>query len=186
MPSSRDGRAARRVCPGSAETGAPQAGSAETGAPRAGRPLATDSSLRGPRAPPAPRPSAPRGTCPPPLMPAPPCRLQFCDAATQRRWFAAQLRELAAATRLPLFLHLRAAADDFLEIVTQHQGAPPPRRSSGERRRQRGRVPPAPLQRRLPLGGPLAALRVAGAASEGQGLPCTSALSLAPELPLFV
>ena len=43
------------------------------------------------------------------------CRLHFCDAATQRKWFSAQFA-LAAATRLPMFLHLRAAAADFLTI----------------------------------------------------------------------
>eukprot|EP00887_Chlorella_sp_A99_P000630 scaffold5.g630.t1 len=47
-------------------------------------------------------------------------RLHFCDAATQRTWFAAQFR-LAAASRLPMFLHLRAAAADFLEIWQQHE-----------------------------------------------------------------
>ena len=46
-------------------------------------------------------------------------RLHFCEAATQRRWFEAQFG-LAAAHRLPMFLHLRAAAADFLEIINRH------------------------------------------------------------------
>ena len=46
-------------------------------------------------------------------------RLQFCDAETQRRWFEAQF-ELAKSSNLPMFLHLRAAANDFLDIVRRH------------------------------------------------------------------
>ncbi|KAL4546468.1 hypothetical protein Ndes2526B_g01688 [Nannochloris sp. 'desiccata'] len=43
-------------------------------------------------------------------------RLHFCDAETQKRYFEAQF-ELAKDANLPMFLHLRAAADDFLDIV---------------------------------------------------------------------
>lgn len=43
-------------------------------------------------------------------------RLHFCDAATQQRFFPVQL-DLARALQLPLFLHSRAAADDFLDIM---------------------------------------------------------------------
>jgi TatD DNase family protein len=46
-------------------------------------------------------------------------RLQFCDPETQKRYFKAQF-ELAKHANLPMFLHLRAAADDFLDIVHQH------------------------------------------------------------------
>ena len=46
-------------------------------------------------------------------------RLQFCDKAAQKRGFAAQFA-LAAASRLPMFLHMRAAADDFAAIVREH------------------------------------------------------------------
>ncbi|EEH53723.1 uncharacterized protein MICPUCDRAFT_10952, partial [Micromonas pusilla CCMP1545] len=45
-------------------------------------------------------------------------RLQFCDAETQRVWFRRQF-ELAKSTRLPMFLHMRAAADDFIEILAE-------------------------------------------------------------------
>lgn len=48
-------------------------------------------------------------------------RLHFCDAATQRKYFERQF-ELARASGLPMFLHLRAAADDFLDIVGRHSG----------------------------------------------------------------
>ena len=48
-------------------------------------------------------------------------RLQFCDAETQRRYFRMQLR-LARSSGLPLFLHLRGAADDFLSIIGEHAG----------------------------------------------------------------
>lgn len=57
-------------------------------------------------------------------------RLQFCDAATQRRWFEAQFA-LASASGLPMFLHLRGgseggpAAGDFLEIVRRQRDAFP-------------------------------------------------------------
>ena len=47
-------------------------------------------------------------------------RTQFCAADVQRRFFEAQLA-LAAETGLPLFLHLRDAEDDFLDIVNRHR-----------------------------------------------------------------
>lgn len=46
-------------------------------------------------------------------------RLHFCDQETQKRHFEAQFR-LAKESGLPMFLHLRAAADDFLDIVSRH------------------------------------------------------------------
>lgn len=55
-------------------------------------------------------------------------RLHFCDAATQRTYFARQF-ELARSSGLPMFLHLRAAAADFLDIVQQHAGGAGPCRA---------------------------------------------------------
>ncbi len=49
------------------------------------------------------------------------CRLQFCDKKTQLKYFSAQF-QLAAATKLPMFLHLRAAAEDFLKVLREQQG----------------------------------------------------------------
>ena len=43
-------------------------------------------------------------------------RLHFCDAVAQRRGFEAQLG-LARHAGLPLFLHMRAAAADFMDIM---------------------------------------------------------------------
>ncbi|CAO1617681.1 unnamed protein product [Parajaminaea phylloscopi] len=43
-------------------------------------------------------------------------RLHFSSAEVQRKYFAVQL-ELAERFALPLFLHSRAAADDFVEIL---------------------------------------------------------------------
>ena len=47
-------------------------------------------------------------------------RLNFCPKETQKTWFAAHF-ELARATGLPMFLHLRNAADDFVEILEAHR-----------------------------------------------------------------
>ena len=49
------------------------------------------------------------------------CRLHFCDAAAQRRGFEAQA-QLARAAGLPLFLHMRAAAADFVDIMRRSAG----------------------------------------------------------------
>lgn len=46
-------------------------------------------------------------------------RLQFCDAQSQRRGFEMQF-ELSRRSGLPMFLHLRGAADDFLQLVQAH------------------------------------------------------------------
>lgn len=46
-------------------------------------------------------------------------RLRFCDAGTQRRWFAAQF-DLVREFGLPMFLHMRAARADFVDILSQH------------------------------------------------------------------
>jgi TatD DNase family protein len=43
-------------------------------------------------------------------------RIQFCDPETQRIWFERQF-EITRATGLPMFLHMRAAAEDFTAIV---------------------------------------------------------------------
>jgi len=47
-------------------------------------------------------------------------RLKFCPKDTQLKWFEKQL-ELAKETKLPMFLHMRAAGDDFIEIVKKHR-----------------------------------------------------------------
>jgi TatD DNase family protein len=46
-------------------------------------------------------------------------RIQFCDPETQRIWFERQF-EITRATGLPMFLHMRAAAEDFTAIVKQN------------------------------------------------------------------
>jgi len=46
-------------------------------------------------------------------------RLHFCDAATQQKWFRAQF-SLAKTSGLPMFLHLRSATRDFLDIVKRN------------------------------------------------------------------
>ncbi|KAL5545693.1 hypothetical protein UlMin_005380 [Ulmus minor] len=47
-------------------------------------------------------------------------RLHFCPADIQKKYFEKQF-ELAYATKLPMFLHMRAAADDFCEIVERNE-----------------------------------------------------------------
>lgn len=47
-------------------------------------------------------------------------RLQFCPADIQKKYFEKQF-ELAYATKLPMFLHMRAAAADFCEIVERNK-----------------------------------------------------------------
>ena len=47
-------------------------------------------------------------------------RLQFCPKETQQAWFRAQFG-LAETTGLPMFLHLRDAADDFLQILHENR-----------------------------------------------------------------
>lgn len=46
----------------------------------------------------------------------------FSPRPVQRRWFAAQL-ELARELRMPVFLHERAAHEDFLAILREHAAA---------------------------------------------------------------
>ena len=48
----------------------------------------------------------------------------FSPRAVQRKWFEAQV-ELAAELDLPLFLHERAAHDDFVAILKEHRSAIP-------------------------------------------------------------
>ncbi|GFQ04838.1 putative deoxyribonuclease tatdn1 [Phtheirospermum japonicum] len=47
-------------------------------------------------------------------------RLHFCPAETQKKYFEKKL-ELAYATMLPMFLHMRAAAEDFCKILEQNR-----------------------------------------------------------------
>lgn len=61
-------------------------------------------------------------------------RLHFCDAEAQRRGFEAQLG-LARHAGLPLFLHMRAAAADFTDIMRRSAGG-----GWGEERAYRGVV----------------------------------------------
>jgi TatD DNase family protein len=48
-------------------------------------------------------------------------RLRFCDAETQKEGFERHFA-LASASGLPMFLHMRAAAADFVKIVAEHRG----------------------------------------------------------------
>ncbi|KAI5432446.1 hypothetical protein KIW84_036255, partial [Lathyrus oleraceus] len=47
-------------------------------------------------------------------------RLHFCPAEIQKKYFEKQF-ELAYITKLPMFLHMRAAAEDFCEIVEKNK-----------------------------------------------------------------
>ena len=48
-------------------------------------------------------------------------RLEFCDAETQREMFEKQFA-LSQETGLPLFLHMRNAADDFMDVIERNRG----------------------------------------------------------------
>ncbi|GFP84818.1 putative deoxyribonuclease tatdn1 [Phtheirospermum japonicum] len=47
-------------------------------------------------------------------------RLHFCPDEIQKKYFEKQF-ELAYATKLPMFLHMRAAAEDFCNILVQNR-----------------------------------------------------------------
>ena len=47
-------------------------------------------------------------------------RIQFCQPETQRKYFEKQF-DLAVETKLPMFLHMRNAADDFVDIFRRHK-----------------------------------------------------------------
>ncbi|KAK3031419.1 hypothetical protein RJ639_036160 [Escallonia herrerae] len=47
-------------------------------------------------------------------------RLHFCPSEIQKRYFKRQF-ELAYAMKLPMFLHMRAAAEDFCDILEQNK-----------------------------------------------------------------
>lgn len=47
-------------------------------------------------------------------------RLHFCDKEIQKKWFERQFA-LAKKSGLPMFLHLRAATTDFLDIIRRQQ-----------------------------------------------------------------
>jgi TatD DNase family protein len=47
-------------------------------------------------------------------------RLQFCPRETQMEWFERQF-EISEATGLPMFLHMRAAAEDFTAILVRNR-----------------------------------------------------------------
>ena len=48
-------------------------------------------------------------------------RLHFCGKDEQLKYFERQLQVLAQSTSLPLFLHSRAAAEDFARIVSRNR-----------------------------------------------------------------
>ena len=47
-------------------------------------------------------------------------RVQFCPVETQKKYFEFQFR-LAEASKLPLFLHMRSSAPDFIEIIKRNR-----------------------------------------------------------------
>ena len=47
-------------------------------------------------------------------------RTKFCDVETQKKYFLRQL-ELSRDTRLPVFLHCRAAAKDLVSVLSENQ-----------------------------------------------------------------
>ncbi|XP_063225462.1 deoxyribonuclease TATDN1 isoform X2 [Bacillus rossius redtenbacheri] len=47
-------------------------------------------------------------------------RLQFCPKDVQKKYFELQL-DISEALKLPLFLHCRNAADDFVEILSRNR-----------------------------------------------------------------
>ncbi|KAF3781359.1 putative deoxyribonuclease [Nymphaea thermarum] len=47
-------------------------------------------------------------------------RTHFCSPEVQKRYFERQF-ELAAALKLPMFLHMRAAAEDFCDILSRNK-----------------------------------------------------------------
>ncbi|KAF0698288.1 Aste57867_11081 [Aphanomyces stellatus] len=49
-------------------------------------------------------------------------RLEFCDVATQKEYFARQF-ELARVSKLPLFLHNRNTGEDFYDMISRHRDA---------------------------------------------------------------
>lgn len=47
-------------------------------------------------------------------------RLQFCPRDTQRKYFEKQF-DLAIETKLPMFLHMRSACEDFVDIFKKYR-----------------------------------------------------------------
>ena len=48
-------------------------------------------------------------------------RLQFCPQDVQKKWFETMLCDLSDSLQLPLFLHMREAASDFLDIMARNR-----------------------------------------------------------------